>query len=149
MAFPLQTYGLFSFQLPLFPSICDIIARVHLISVHTSVSYGFNTPYCCDMLQQVERMNERTIRPSRSRSWNDLIIFVAPQPGFQPGTFESAVRRSTSVLSVHHGPNAQWWGYNPQTMVFSHETKHLFEWSDLEPAGFELKISQSWSKRCN
>ena len=88
----------------------------------------------------------KLIRPSQSRSWNDLFFLVLPPPGFEPGTFESAVRRSTSVLSCHQGPNAQWWGYNPQTIVFSHETKRLFEWSDLEPGGFELTICQSWSE---
>ena len=123
MAFPLQTYGLFSFQLPLFPSICDIIARVHLISGRTSVSYGFNTPYRCDTLQQVERMNQQTIRPSWSRSWNDLIILVAPPPGFEPGTFESDVRRSTSVLSRH--------------ISRSHRNQQ----------GFEPTIFRSWAER--
>ena len=102
MAFPLQTYGLFSFQLPLFPSICDIIARVHLISGRMSVSYGLNMPYLCDMLQQVKRTNERTHQAeSKNRPWNDLIILVALPPGFEPGTFKSAVSRSTSVLSCH------------------------------------------------
>ena len=46
------------------------------------------------------------------------------------------------------GPNAQWWGYNPQTMVFSHETKRLFESNQIwNQQVFEPTISQLWSER--
>ena len=84
-----------------------------------------NTPYRCDMLQEVERMNARTIRPSQSRSWNDLIILVAPPPGFEPGTFESAVRHSTSVLSCHMNRPIKRFKGKPKTREEA-EIKNLF-----------------------
>ena len=107
MGFPTpDIWAIFSFQLPLFLSICDINASVHCwLVVHPVYAcIGLNAlplhsavmiTHHDGSLQHGKLASFEYSEPSQARSWSDLFVLVVLPPGFKPRTFIFAFSRST------------------------------------------------------